>query len=85
MCWELITHLYMVIWNGATYFHHKKQVNIFSRKTIILQGKVFKCRSRDTGNIVAINRYHELEEESPVMKKMAFREIKSLKVNPFPI
>lgn len=45
-----------------------------------MQGKVFKCRSRETGNIVAIKRYHELEEENPAMKKMAYREIRSLKV-----
>jgi microcompartment protein CcmK/EutM len=41
---------------------------------------VFKCLSRDTGQVVAIKRYHELEEENMMMKKMAYREIRSLKV-----
>ena len=45
------------------------------------QGKVFKCLSRETGGMVAIKRYHDLEEENMVMKKMAYREIRTLKVS----
>jgi RNase P/RNase MRP subunit p30 len=54
---------------------------IFKNANSPFKGKVFKCRSRETGQIVAIKRYHELEEENPTMKKMAYREIRSLKVN----
>lgn len=42
-------------------------------------GVVFKCRNRDTGQIVAIKRFLESEED-PVIKKIALREIRMLKV-----
>lgn len=42
-------------------------------------GVVFKCRNRDTGQIVAIKRFLETEDD-PVIKKIALREIRMLKV-----
>ncbi|XP_067592497.1 cyclin-dependent kinase-like 1 isoform X2 [Pseudorca crassidens] len=41
-------------------------------------GVVFKCRNRDTGQIVAIKRFLESEDD-PVIKKIALREIHMLK------
>uniref|UniRef100_A0A3P9HJE7 cyclin-dependent kinase n=2 Tax=Oryzias latipes TaxID=8090 RepID=A0A3P9HJE7_ORYLA len=41
-------------------------------------GVVFKCRNRDTGQIVAIKKFVESEED-PVIKKIALREIRMLK------
>ncbi|KAL6047342.1 hypothetical protein STEG23_024251 [Scotinomys teguina] len=50
-------------------------------------GVVFKCRNRDTGQIVAIKRFLETEDD-PVIKKIALREIRMLKeyslVNDYP-
>ncbi|KAM9290702.1 cyclin-dependent kinase-like 1 isoform 1-T1 [Morus bassanus] len=41
-------------------------------------GVVFKCRNKDTGQIVAIKKFLESEEE-PVVRKIALREIRMLK------
>lgn len=43
-------------------------------------GVVFKCRNRDTGYLVAIKKFVESEDD-PVIKKIALREIRMLKVN----
>lgn len=42
-------------------------------------GVVFKCRNRDTGQIVAIKKFVESEDD-PLIKKIALREIRMLKV-----
>lgn len=42
-------------------------------------GVVFKCRHRDSGQIVAIKKFVESEDD-PVIKKIALREIRMLKV-----
>lgn len=42
-------------------------------------GVVFKCRNKDTGQIVAIKRFMESEDD-PVIRKIALREIRMLKV-----
>lgn len=42
-------------------------------------GVVFKCRNKDTGQIVAIKKFLESEED-PVIRKIALREIRMLKV-----
>ena len=42
-------------------------------------GIVFKCRNRDTGQIVAIKKFVESEDD-PLIKKIALREIRMLKV-----
>lgn len=42
-------------------------------------GIVFKCRNRDTGQIVAVKKFLESEDD-PVIKKIALREIRMLKV-----
>ncbi|XP_007886396.1 cyclin-dependent kinase-like 1 [Callorhinchus milii] len=41
-------------------------------------GIVFKCRNKDTGQIVAIKKFVESEDD-PVIKKIALREIRMLK------
>ncbi|KAM5235582.1 cyclin-dependent kinase-like 1 isoform 4-T4 [Ctenodactylus gundi] len=41
-------------------------------------GVVFKCRNRDTGQVVAIKRFLESEDD-PVIRKVALREIRMLK------
>ncbi|XP_074854612.1 cyclin-dependent kinase-like 1 isoform X2 [Carettochelys insculpta] len=41
-------------------------------------GVVFKCRNRDTGQVVAIKKFLESEDD-PVIKKIALREIRMLK------
>ena len=42
-------------------------------------GVVFKCRNKETGQIVAIKKFVETEDD-PVIKKIALREIRMLKV-----
>ncbi|OCT58254.1 hypothetical protein XELAEV_18002192mg [Xenopus laevis] len=41
-------------------------------------GVVFKCRSKETGQVVAIKKFVESEDD-PVIKKIALREIRMLK------
>uniref|UniRef100_A0A8C9ESX3 cyclin-dependent kinase n=1 Tax=Pavo cristatus TaxID=9049 RepID=A0A8C9ESX3_PAVCR len=41
-------------------------------------GVVFKCRNRETGQIVAIKKFLESEED-PVIRKIALREVRMLK------
>ncbi|VDP21860.1 unnamed protein product [Echinostoma caproni] len=41
-------------------------------------GVVFKCRHRDTGDIVAIKKFTDSEED-PVIHRIAMREIRTLK------
>lgn len=43
-------------------------------------GVVFKCRNKETGQIVAIKKFVETEDD-PVIKKIALREIRMLKVS----
>ena len=42
-------------------------------------GVVFKCRHRETGLIVAIKKFVESEDD-PLIKKIAMREVRMLKV-----
>lgn len=46
-------------------------------------GVVFKCRNKDTGQIVAIKKFVESEDD-PIIKKIALREIRMLKVTELP-
>lgn len=43
-------------------------------------GYVYKCRNRQTGEIVAIKKFLETEED-PTIKKITFREIRVLRVS----
>ena len=45
-------------------------------------GVVFKCRNRDNHQIVAIKKFVESEDD-PLIKKIALREIRMLKVGLF--
>jgi len=42
-------------------------------------GMVFKCRNRENGEIVAIKKFVESEDD-PLIRKIALREIRMLKV-----
>ncbi len=42
-------------------------------------GVVFKCRNKETGMLVAIKKFVESEDD-PLIKKIAMREIRMLKV-----
>ena len=43
-------------------------------------GQVFKCRNRETGQIVAIKKFLESGDD-PAIRRIAMREIKMLKVS----
>ena len=43
-------------------------------------GIVYKCRDRETGNLVAVKRFVESEDD-PAIRKIALREIRLRKVN----
>ena len=43
-------------------------------------GVVFKCRNKENGQLVAVKKYVETEDD-PLIKKIALREIKMLKVS----
>lgn len=43
-------------------------------------GVVFKCRNKETGEIVAIKKFVESEDD-PLIKKIAMREVRMLKVS----
>lgn len=43
-------------------------------------GVVYKCRDRETGNLVAVKRFVESEDD-PAIRKIALREIRLLKVH----
>lgn len=43
-------------------------------------GQVFKCRNKETGQIVAIKKFLESGDD-PAIRRIAMREIKMLKVN----
>ena len=45
-------------------------------------GVVMKCRHRETGQMVAIKKFLETDED-PTVKKIAMREIRMLKVDIF--
>ena len=45
-------------------------------------GVVMKCRHRETGQMVAIKKFLETDED-PTVKKIAMREIRMLKVETF--
>lgn len=42
-------------------------------------GVVYKCRDRETGQLVAVKRFVESEDD-PAIRKIALREIRLLKV-----
>ena len=43
-------------------------------------GLVFKCRHRDTGQVVAIKKFVESDDD-PVIRRIAMREVRMLKVS----
>lgn len=47
-------------------------------------GLVYKCRDRDTGALVAVKKFLE-NDDDPLIRKIALREIRMLKVISIPI
>ena len=45
-------------------------------------GVVFKCRNKENGSTVAIKKFVESEDD-PLIRKIAMREVRMLKVNLF--
>ena len=43
-------------------------------------GKVYKCRARDTGGLVAIKKFQESEDD-PLIKKIAMREVSETNIS----
>jgi serine/threonine protein kinase len=43
-------------------------------------GVVFKCKHKETGQIVAIKKFFESEDD-PLIRRIAFREVRMLKVS----
>ena len=42
-------------------------------------GVVYKCRNRETGQLVAIKKFIEMDDD-PLIRKIAVREVRMLKV-----
>ena len=45
-------------------------------------GVVFQCRDRQTGKLVAVKKFQQTEDD-PLIRKIALREIRLLKVSSF--
>ena len=45
-------------------------------------GLVFKCRHRETGQVVAIKKFMESDDD-PVIRRIAMREVRMLKVSSY--
>lgn len=46
-------------------------------------GVVFQCRDRQTGKLVAVKKFQQTEDD-PLIRKIALREIRLLKVSSYP-
>ena len=46
-------------------------------------GVVFQCRDRQTGKLVAVKKFQQTEDD-PLIRKIALREIRLLKVSRYP-
>lgn len=47
-------------------------------------GVVFQCRDRQTGKLVAVKKFQQTEDD-PLIRKIALREIRLLKVSSLPV
>ena len=64
------------------YYHIKKAMEKYEKISKIGEGSygvVFKCRNRVSGTVVAIKKFVESEDD-PLIRKIAMREIRMLKV-----
>jgi len=68
------------------FFRSQTPIQLMERYEKICQigqggfSKVYKCRVRDTGTLVAIKMLKEEDESDPRLRQLAYREIKLLHV-----
>ena len=86
--WSWVVSLKLLITNNLKshfYFRSRAPSRLMERYEKLSQigegsyGKVYKCRARDSGSLVAIKKFTESEDD-PLIKKIALREIRMLKV-----
>ena len=69
----------------TSFFFSSRKMDKYERLGKIGEGSygvVFKCRNKDTAQLVAIKKFVESEDD-PLIKKIAVREIRMLKVRQF--
>lgn len=77
--WSLI----LVMHRKSSSFQRSPSMDKYEKLSKIGEGSygvVFKCRNRENGQLVAVKKYVETEDD-PLIKKIALREIKMLKVS----
>lgn len=67
-----------MLWDSA-WLHSMEKYEKIAKIGEGSYGVVFKCKNKDTGQIVAIKKFVESEDD-PVIKRIALREIRMLKV-----
>ena len=79
---ELLTRLCLNLFRKSQRNHYTPVMEKYEKISKIGEGSygiVFKCRNRENGQLVAIKKYVETEDD-PLIKKIALREIRMLKV-----
>lgn len=82
---KVIEDVQQLISNAYFHFRSRAPSRLMERYEKLSQigegsyGKVYKCRARDSGSLVAIKKFTESEDD-PLIKKIALREIRMLKV-----
>lgn len=72
----------LTVFRKSTRQHYTPTMEKYEKVSKIGEGSygiVFKCRNRENGQLVAVKKYVETEDD-PLIKKIALREIRMLKV-----